>query len=643
MFKATLVDLVPESPAPRHEAGDDDSPSQFDMDNLVDTLKNMGPSMRMRSLSARGAQPSLLTSSLPPIVEDAPGSLALLNNNKSEVDGLNGSIYSLPPDLGLKKSSFRDMRSPLELMKLSQQQDQQVGSRPLRASATNSIVMRTSSDSSSPEDLPSPVLLNGSTGSRLDNSLIFSSLRSSSVDQTSENGIKSHRTLFRASSLPDIGFSNDRMSLPPKDGVEVDGVASRLERFSFLLNPTSSSSSGSLTGGEDYASRISRAPLPPLSIGSPGAGNSPTSMLSPTGSLELNRTFTPTLVDSSPTRLLQRSFSGDSGVSLQQGPLVFNSVHNFQNHFQNQEPEPERNLLSKYRAFPDAYLTKEKEHGKLNPRPGKMYIFDRPGMCGQRTEIRSDVVDATSWELEETISIRVVRGGWVLYEKPDFKGEKIALDEGEIELTYPFGPPEEELQNGQMNGQTHGVQANGAQTNGEQDGEKSETPTDETPARRFIIGSIRRAVRDYSVPEISLFPEQNAEGKKVVFRDSSEDARIFGFPIKANSIIINAGLWLVYAQPFFQGIPKVLEVGGYTNPEAWGVEQPYVGSLHPLKIGEPRVENMNQPKMVVYEKPYYCGKSRTITKSTRDFMTRTDRQQQVFIHNVGSLKVMGGM
>lgn len=40
-----------------------------------------------------------------------------------------------------------------------------------------------------------------------------------------------------------------------------------------------------------------------------------------------------------------------------------------------------------------------------------MYIFDRPGMCGQRTEVHGDVIDATPWELEETISIRVVRGG----------------------------------------------------------------------------------------------------------------------------------------------------------------------------------------------------------------------------------------
>lgn len=42
--------------------------------------------------------------------------------------------------------------------------------------------------------------------------------------------------------------------------------------------------------------------------------------------------------------------------------------------------------------------------------------------------------------------------------------------------------------------------------------------------------------------------------------------------------------WLVFAQPFFQGVPRILEVGGYSNPAAWGVEQPYVGSVHPLKV-----------------------------------------------------------
>lgn len=73
----------------------------------------------------------------------------------------------------------------------------------------------------------------------------------------------------------------------------------------------------------------------------------------------------------------------------------------------------------------------------------------------------------------------------MLYEKPNFKGEKIALDEGDIELTYPFNPPEEQLQNGQE----------GKKQNGEQNGETSDVQTETKPARRFIIGSLRRAVR----------------------------------------------------------------------------------------------------------------------------------------------------
>lgn len=75
---------------------------------------------------------------------------------------------------------------------------------------------------------------------------------------------------------------------------------------------------------------------------------------------------------------------------------------------------------------------------------------------------------------------------WVLYEKPNFKGEKIALDEGDIELTCPFNPPEDQPQNGQKEGEVKGA---------EQNGEAAEGQTEAKPARRFIIGSIRRAVR----------------------------------------------------------------------------------------------------------------------------------------------------
>lgn len=70
----------------------------------------------------------------------------------------------------------------------------------------------------------------------------------------------------------------------------------------------------------------------------------------------------------------------------------------------------------------------------------------------------------------------------MLYEKPNFKGEKVALDEGDIELTYPFNSSEEQQQNGH-------------EENKERDGETSDVPTATEPARKFTIGSIRRAVR----------------------------------------------------------------------------------------------------------------------------------------------------
>lgn len=134
VFQATLVELVSDPTAPPStppDSPDADSLNQFDMDNLVDTLKSMGPSLRQRNMSLRGPPPVLL-SSLPPIVEDAPGPVtsgipaSLTSPTKTmeatgnPAESLNG-IFTLPADLGLKRNSTRDTRSPLELMKQSQQ------------------------------------------------------------------------------------------------------------------------------------------------------------------------------------------------------------------------------------------------------------------------------------------------------------------------------------------------------------------------------------------------------------------------------------------------------------------------------------------------------------------------------------------
>uniref|UniRef100_A0A8C1SLB6 Beta/gamma crystallin 'Greek key' domain-containing protein n=1 Tax=Cyprinus carpio TaxID=7962 RepID=A0A8C1SLB6_CYPCA len=596
VFQATRVELIPSPTGPEPEPLSSSSFSE--MDNLVDTLKSMERPVRQRVQRTQSNTPF---SSLPPIEEDAPISSPTPLSAHTPVSPitepklLNG-VSSLPLDIGFNWSSHKDMRSPLTLMK-----EKQLGespnwgpSMPLRASALNSIVMRRGSlNDLSTEESSTKGLTNGGS-SRLENSFFF---------QPTENGKASNRSLFRAASLPEISPSQERISSATKGSDTL--LSSRFERFSYLTSPSNSLS------GITETSRISVAP-------SVQQNSQNTSSFDHKSTVELYRSLpSETLLKNSQPLGLQRSSSLDGG-------LLMNDTKSFQ---VNQKPEPERNVLLKYRAFPDAYLTKEKEHGKLNPRPGKMLIYDKPGMTGGRIEVRGDVVDATSWEFTDTISIRVIRGGWVLYEKPEFKGEKIALDEGDIELTNLFGPPDEEVldqQNGTM------------QDHGEEDHEAKPRLK-----RNFVIGSIRRAVRDYSVPEISLFPEENAEGKKVTFRDTSEDSRIFGFPVKANSIIINAGLWLVFAEPFFQGVPRVLEVGGFSTPAAWGVTHPYVGSLHPLKIGEPRVENLFEPKIVLYEKPYFTGKSREIYTSMRDFLSRVDKQQSLFMFSAGSIKVIG--
>lgn len=134
VFQATWVELDPGTdpapPPPTPPASPDiDSPNQFEMDSLVDTLKSMGPSgLRQRSTGSFRSPAPNLVSSLPPIVEDAPspitqdvpdtGKVPTNPQVNSTAEAHNG-FYSLPAELGLR-GTLRDTRSPLELMKQSQ-------------------------------------------------------------------------------------------------------------------------------------------------------------------------------------------------------------------------------------------------------------------------------------------------------------------------------------------------------------------------------------------------------------------------------------------------------------------------------------------------------------------------------------------
>ncbi|XP_055560850.1 beta/gamma crystallin domain-containing protein 2 [Falco cherrug] len=256
---------------------------------------------------------------------------------------------------------------------------------------------------------------------------------------------------------------------------------------------------------------------------------------------------------------------------------------------------------------PADVLQEDKEgFKKINTRPGKIILFSEAGFAGQKREIWGNIPDATSWELSQTISIRVIRGGWVMYEKPRFHGRKCVLAEGDVEIDNPW------TAYGQS-GQPHG-------------------------SRPFRIGSFKRVVRDYRTPEISLFAEENGEGARLKFTGSAEDTRTRGQALAAASIIVHSGLWLVYSKPFFDDDPYVLEPGGYPNLKAWGAKDPSICSMHPIRLGCPVVERPGEPQVLIYEAAGFQGRSFTISRDIYDLKHLPGPA----LPTVGSLHVLGG-
>ncbi|XP_009073493.1 PREDICTED: absent in melanoma 1-like protein, partial [Acanthisitta chloris] len=229
---------------------------------------------------------------------------------------------------------------------------------------------------------------------------------------------------------------------------------------------------------------------------------------------------------------------------------------------------------------------------KINTRPGKIILYSDAGFAGQKREIWGDIPDATSWELSHTISIRVIRGGWVMYEKPRFHGRKCVLAEGDVEINNPW----------------------------------------------MVIGSFKRVVRDYRIPEISLFTEENGEGTRLKFTNSAEDTRTQGQALSAASIIVHSGLWLVYSKPFFDDDPYVLEPGGYPSLKAWGAKDPSICSMHPIRLGCPIVERPGEPQVLIYEATGFQGHSFSISRDIYDLK----RLPEPALATVGSLRVLGG-
>uniref|UniRef100_A0A4W3HRI4 Beta/gamma crystallin 'Greek key' domain-containing protein n=1 Tax=Callorhinchus milii TaxID=7868 RepID=A0A4W3HRI4_CALMI len=250
----------------------------------------------------------------------------------------------------------------------------------------------------------------------------------------------------------------------------------------------------------------------------------------------------------------------------------------------------------------------------------QLIIYNQPNFRGETIEIFNDVKDATSWNLPSAFSIRTVRGCWFLYQKPDFEGAKILLEEGAVELANIWG---EEI----------------AEDNNE------EGPT----VIPTVIGSIRRAVKDWSLTELDLFTEFNGMGDRTTFYDEIEKISTFGIPLSTLSMQVHSGIWLVFEEPLYHGNSYMVEPGQYACPEAWGGVEPFIASLKPVKMGGLKVENPNAGKIIVYEKPFFEGKQMELETDVFCFIGEAERDkestlcQTYHFETVGSIKVLGGL
>lgn len=257
-------------------------------------------------------------------------------------------------------------------------------------------------------------------------------------------------------------------------------------------------------------------------------------------------------------------------------------------------------------------------------RPGKIVIFQQPQFGGEAYEVFRDIEDATSLKLSPLISIKVVRGCWLLYEKPGFQGRSIALEEGPADIANEW-----------------------ADTEPSEEVEQNDSALPSTP---MVIGSIRLALRDYSTPQIDLFTELNGMGRISSYCDDTIETCSFGLPQSTGSIKVHSGVWLVFSDPGFQGLLAVLEEGVYPCPQDWGFPTPFVGSLRPMKMGEIKVENPNEMKALLFEKPMFQGECMEIERDIYNFREveeneeeETDSTRRNRLRSVGSLKILSGI
>ncbi|XP_008582020.1 PREDICTED: beta/gamma crystallin domain-containing protein 3, partial [Galeopterus variegatus] len=242
----------------------------------------------------------------------------------------------------------------------------------------------------------------------------------------------------------------------------------------------------------------------------------------------------------------------------------------------------------------------DKQTLRCNPRPGKMIIYDLHG-SKYKQEIYCNIPDATSWCFPNGVLIKVVRGCWILYEKPHFQGQKYVLEEGEKVLNRDWI-----LQN-----RRH-------------------------PQRNFVLGSIKRVLKDCNIPEIQLCPQSDPAQCPIYIQRAVPNLEELNIP-KSVSFTVKSGVWLAYPDINFKGQATVLE----EDRGLFEISAAEMKSLQPLQMGGLKVEMPMNLKVIIYEKPHFHGQSKEFSEHI-DSVPNFLKNDEDF-HGIGSVRVIGGV
>ncbi|XP_017826778.4 beta/gamma crystallin domain-containing protein 1 [Callithrix jacchus] len=588
-------------------AGSDDSvfDSSSDMEKFTEIIKQMESTvcMPMKRKKARMPNSPAPHFAMPPIHED----------HLEKV--FDPSVFTF--GLGKKKESQPEMSPALHLMQF----DTKSKLRPKHASTEQSVLFKSLHTNTNGKSEP-PVMLEindkenrdftngGVKRSRLEKSALFSSLLSSlpqdkifspsvtSVNtmttafSTSQNGSLSQPSVSQpmTEGAPPCGLNKEQPNLPP---------ASSLKVFNFNSSSTSHSSLKSPSHMEKYPQKEKTRE----DLDSRSNLHLPETKFSEFSKLKND--------DMEKANHIESVLKSDL-------PNCGNNDNDFMGLFKSSWYDPSISFPGM--SLSDAMTLRGSVQNKLNPRPGKVVIYSEPDVSENCIEVFSDVQDCSSWSLSPLILVRVVRGCWILYEQPNFEGHSIPLEEGELELSGLWGI-EDILER-------H---------------EESES------AKPVVIGSIRHVVQDYRVSHIDLFTEPEGLGILSSYFDDTEEMQGFGVMQKTCSMKVHWGTWLIYEEPGFQGVPFILEPGEYPDLSFWDTEAAYIGSMRPLKMGGRKVEFPTDPKVVIYEKPFFEGKCMELETEMCSFVMEGGRTEEatggdhLLFTSVGSMKVLRGV